>query len=87
MTQFYLCSISSINYNIKYVIVWCIVVSYPVHFFSLAPCVQNKEFPVINNVIIVEKKWCDDVDLNTGYQSMNFYLSVQMTERKKTVNK
>ena len=36
---------------------------------------------------MVEKKWCNDVDLNIGYQSMNFYLSVQMTERKKAVNK
>ena len=71
----------------KYVIVWGIVVSYSVHFFSFVQCVQNKEFFIINNVIMVEKKWCNDVDLNIGYQSMNFYLTVQMTERKKAVNK
>ena len=71
----------------KYVIVWCIFVSYSAHFFSFTRWVQDKEFLVINNVIIVEKKWCDDVDLNTGYQSKNLYLSVQMTERKKAVNK
>ena len=32
-------------------------------FFSFARCVQNKEFFFINNIIIVEKKWCDVVDL------------------------
>ena len=33
---------------------------------------------------MVEKKWCDDVDLKTGYQSMNFYVNVQMTKSKKS---
>ena len=28
---------------------------------------------------MVEKKWCDDVDLKTGCQLKNFYLSVKVT--------
>ena len=52
--------------------------------YSLSLSYLYDAFKTKNSSLSTTKKWCDDVDLKTGYQWKNFYLSVKVTVNKKS---